>query len=239
MQLTPRTLAMALGACIVGGLLLGIIGIVTPSLTSASASLSGTVAKKMPAADFGDVRVTYPSSSPLIDSSPVVHTESTPDAAPQPPTPTATPSFSAPPGTTVDSGASGLAFATTRAKPDPNGTPRGPRETSADPARPKSSDRTSQLPKPRTTALSPRAMNNWVAPKLGIGVTHIDAPRLSSGAKASVTVMCLPSSACEASGTALTISPAAQRVTVTWSVPAGEEWRAWSVTRTYIAAGSD
>ena len=67
------------------------------------------------------------------------------------------------------------------------------------------------------------------------GETNIGVPRLSSGQRADVTVMCTPSTACSASASSLTIAPDASSVSVTWSTPASRKWHSWAVTRAYCA----
>ena len=74
---------------------------------------------------------------------------------------------------------------------------------------------------------------------LGVGETNIAAPKLSSGARADVTVMCTPSAACSAAGSFVTITPEASMVSVTWSAPARNNWRSWTVSRSYKAPPAD
>ena len=61
MHLTPRTLAMALVACVAGGLVLGIAGMVSPtSAATPPASSLATPASSATVADLGDTQVNYP-----------------------------------------------------------------------------------------------------------------------------------------------------------------------------------
>jgi hypothetical protein len=86
----------------------------------------------------------------------------------------------------------------------------------------------------RVPRRSPRATTvvvGWRAPVLRVGVNVITLPRLSSGARAQVTVACTPSSACRMSGDQLVIDASAVSVTVSWWAPARSGFRAWGISR--------
>ena len=247
MQLTPRTLTMALGACLAGGLVLGVAAAFGPALSGSSASPERAPSSlALSPAELGDVQVSFP--SPTTNSSPTL---GAPAAAPSrsagwPASAVASPSkpdhedaVSSPP-------------ADASATPSPTATPRGPRPTVV----PAPAPTQSSTPRPTGTTPSlgnpiapgqrpahanvvnrstPRPLGGWHGPRLGLGVTDIGAPRLSSAQRADVTVMCTPSTACSVSGSSLTITPAASSVSVTWSTPAGRKWHSWAVTRAYGA----
>jgi hypothetical protein len=102
------------------------------------------------------------------------------------------------------------------------------------------SNATTQRPRAQhaATRTNPQPLDGWQAPDLGVGVTNVGAPRLSSGRRAAVTVMCTPSSACDGAGSSLTITPEASSVSVTWNAPEQGKWRSWSLTRVYGAPGA-
>ena len=228
MHLTPRTLAMALAACVAGGLVLGIAGMVSPTSAatppapasaSASASSLATPASSAAVVDLGDALVSYPLSTPPVgeatggaavaSASPGV---SLPSAVGTPPAP---PSMSAIP-----------APSPTSTRPTPPATP---------PARANATDGKARSIKPRTRARTPDEIGGWVAPRLRLGDTSIAPPLLTSGVIPFVTVMCSPSSACNLAGDTLTITDGAQQVSVAWHAPADDGWRAWNAARTFNA----
>ena len=74
-------------------------------------------------------------------------------------------------------------------------------------------------------------VGGWRAPSLHPGANTIAIPRLTSDARAQVTVACSPSSACQVSGDQLLIDAGAASVTVTWWAPARGGERSWGVSR--------
>lgn len=243
MQLTPRTLGIALGACLAGGLVLGVassVGTVISARPTAP-DASGTM-RSSSATDLGDREVSYPpteAQSGVISAAP----ESSPAEMPETPV-TSIPSSSsgaaapAPTSPTPTGSRSPAPRAATTASPPAIHPANKPRPTS--PSRALGNRMTNATtPRPRAqhavTRTNPQPLDGWRAPSLGIGVTNIGAPRLSSGLRAAVTVMCTPSSACDGAGSSLTITPDASSVSVTWSAPEHGTWRPWSVTRAYRA----
>ena len=224
MHLTPRTLAMALAACVAGGLVLGIAGMVSPTSAAtppapAPAWSLATPASNAAGVDLGDALVSYPLSTPPVDEAtggvPVASASpgvSLPSAVESPP---ASPSMSAIP-----------APRPTSTRPTPPATP---------PARANSTDGEARSIKPRTRAKTPDEIGGWVAPRLRLGDTSIAPPLLTSGVIPFVTVMCSPSSACNLAGDTLTITEGAQQVTVAWHAPADDGWREWNSARTFNA----
>ena len=220
MHLTPRILAMALVACVAGGLVLGIAGMVSPtSAATPPAPSRATPASSAAVVDLGDALVSYPLSTPPVgeatggvpvaSASPGVSLPSTVG------TPPASPSMSAIPAPSPAS-----------TRPTPPATP---------PARANATDGEARSIKPRTRARTPDEIGGWVAPRLRLGDTSIAPPLLTSGVIPFVTVMCSPSSACNLAGDTLTITDGAQQVSVAWDAPADDGWRAWNATRTYNA----
>ncbi|MDO8731934.1 MAG: hypothetical protein Q7L55_05090 [Actinomycetota bacterium] len=238
MQLTPRTLGMALGACLAGGLVVGAATVISPSIgvinpTPEAAALSPAYSE----AELGDIQVTYPTPSMRVATP--MSAATPPDAQPNAPlsttapTSASTPTLPAPKATPTASQVTKDPSSRDRTKPTATKT-----STPTRPTLPPT-----QAPKP--TAIAPAVqgsathpLHDWKLPHLGIGVTDISAPTLSSGARVHVTVMCSPSSACNASGTSLAISPEATHVSVTWSAPADSKWPAWSLTRAYMGSAA-
>lgn len=216
MQLTPRTLGMALGACLAGGLVVGFVTVISPSVGVSDPSPEAAAASPAYSeAELGDVQVTFPTPSMRV---------ATPTSAATPPD--AEPS--APLSTTAPTSAS------TPPSPAPKATP-----TAAHTSTPtRSTPPPAQAPRPKAIApavqrSAPHPLHGWKPPNLGVGVTDISAPALSSGARVHVTVMCTPSSACSAAGSSLKIAPDASTVSVTWSVPPDAKWDSWVATGAY------
>ncbi len=226
---------MALGACMAGGLVIGIAGMVSPSLAATGASSHAEVsASDHPSDDLGDTQVSYPTTStspepslyatPAISEFPAatrpVETVPTSVAPSSPPSASPEPSISRP------------------AKVE---TPRPARSTESPPARtiPNRPDlgtpfvNTTAPPEPRRQRAATETLGNWTAPHLAVGLVDISPPKLSSKAKVNVTVMCSPSTSCIASDNTLTINKEAQHVTVTWNAHGGDQWRAWSASASY------
>jgi hypothetical protein len=221
MHLTPRTLAMALVACIAGGLVLGIAGMLSPTSTATPPAPSlATPASSAAGVDLGDAQVSYPLSTPPVDEATGgVAVPSVPPIVELPSavrTPPASPSMSAIP-----------APSPTSTRPTPPATP---------PARANATDGKARSIKPRTRARTPDEIGGWVAPRLRLGDTSIAPPLLTSGVIPFVTVMCSPSSTCNLAGDTLTITEGARQVTVEWHAPADDGWREWNATRTYNAS---
>lgn len=244
MQLTPRSLVLILGACMAAGLVLGIATVVRPgSGASATTPDPSSSAPGYSPADLGDASITYP--PPPSPAATKVATPDVVDLRSSVPTPGISEWPMAAEGSgagTPSPSASGLERPT--ASPNPRTTPtRKPTSASAkvqpapQPSPPTTSkgnpSRTTQsAPRPSKRA-TPRPLDGWQAPSLGVGVTDISAPGMSSGARASVLVGCEPSSACAASGSSLTITAEAVSVMVSWTAPAKGTWRSWSVSRAF------
>jgi|GEM_PF-3056462 len=235
MQLTPRTLSMALGACLAGGLILGVMAVISPTVgaTSPGPEAPGA-ASAYSQADLGDVQISFPTPEMNVATSMPI------------PTPSATsPSIPRPAATTIGASA--------RPSPAPTATPNTSSVTTAansgdiakpsgtQPAAPTRTDTPAkQTPRPKVKApaalrSAPQPLHSWKPPHLGLGVTDISTPSLSSGARVHVTVMCTPSTGCTATGRSLTVTPDALRVSVTWSARPVSRWRAWSDTSAYTS----
>ena len=232
MQLTPRTLGMALGACLAGGLVLGIAGTLSASIAVASAPTQpASSPSSYSAAVLGDAQSTFtgtsPSATPLQSSA--VPPTSTP--IPESATKSSADSASPTPSTITTTAPANESPEPARAKrpnarPLAEGTIAVPKPPATTPLQP---------PKPTSKLEKPEPSSSWSAPNLAVGVINIAPPKLTSGARPSVTVMCSPSAACGAAGNSLTIDPEAQRVTVTWSTPRKGRWAPWVAIRAYSA----
>ena len=235
MQLTPRTLGMALGGCLAGGLVVGVATVISPSIgITQPTPEAGSSLPAYSEAELGDMQVTYPTPSMRVaapTSTPVV-----PTAASASPLPTTTPTFaSSPPrlkAMAPPTASEVTEAATSRHKPEPT-----PMHTSTSSI---STPLPAAAPKPKVHAApvqrsNPKPLHHWKPPHLAVGVTDISAPALSSGAGVHVTVMCTPSTGCTATGRSLTVTPDALRVSVTWSARPVSRWRAWSDTSAYTS----
>ena len=235
MQLTPRTLAMALGACMAGGLVLGVAGMVSPSLAATNApATAGESNEARVSEGLGDAQVSFPdtSTSPKasVAAPPIDVVHSVEPQAVVSIGPSAEPSSSAPSPTHLSAPA-----ATTAATPRATRSPEADRAKSI-PKRPNVGTpftKTSAPPEPTTKQAVTEVLDGWTAAHLAVGLIDIKPPRLSSKADVNVTVMCSPSTSCVAAGNSLTISQDAQRVTVTWNAPGRGLWRAWSASAAY------
>ena len=237
MQLTPRTLGMALGACLAGGLVLGIAGTLSPSIAVAGAPAQPTnSASTYSAAELGDAQSTFASDSPTSSPSPSAPASSSSipfsDSAS-----TSGGDFSSPtPSTIAASARANASQGTARANQTtarPLGKPRAEEPIAAPTPQVKTTP--SRAPRPTIKLTKPEPSGGWSTPQLAVGVVNIAPPKLTSGERPSMTVMCSPSIACVATGSSLSIGPDAQRVTVTWSSPNGGHWTAWTASSTYSA----
>ena len=231
MQLTPRTLVMAVGACLAGGLVLGVAGAVGSGVAASAAQTEPSPPTTSPKEDLGDSEVTFPSPSQT-------HAAATPIATAIPtqvPTPTpkaslapaeSTPSPTAPPTPPGPLSRAESMTPVQQPRPEPTKMSESPRPRALRaPARPEAAPRKVQSPR-----------GSWQPPTLGIGVVNIGAPRLASGARPAVAVLCIPSTSCSAQGSSLTITAEADTVVVTWTAPASREWRAWHADSDYSPA---
>jgi len=214
---------MAVDACLAGGLVLGVAGAVGSGVAVGAAQPEASPTPTSPADALGDIEITFPSpSAPPISVDP---------GAIASPAPRPTPSASVPPReSTPVPEVIPEDPAPRRASAAPNRSPRPPASKPAAPQPP--AVRPTARPEPSPIKKqSPRG--NWQPPALGIGVTNIGAPRLASGARAEVTVLCIPSVACSPQGSSLTITAEAETAVVTWSAPASRGWQAWHADSVY------
>ena len=239
MQLTPRGLVMAGTAMLVGGAVFGILTSLAPTATVTDPTPTPSASTSWSDAELGDQVTTYPSSG---SASPTTASSNTPAPASEPALQTPTPTMSSTPSTSASltepaPSSSALPSTTTRITPQatPRSTPRATARPTTSPRPARTATRlpaarpTPRAPRPTTKASGPRG--GWSAPVLLAGVNDVRPPSLTSGARVQVTVACSPSRACIVSGSDLTIDPAAESVTVTWSAPARAGYRAWSVSR--------
>lgn len=228
-QLTPRSLVMACGAMLVGGVAFGVITTLAPRSSVADSSPSSSPAATWSDVELGDRVSTYSTGSPAAMSSPTpsaITLTATPSALPA--ATASTPAAGTSPVPTAEPSAAGSsAPAPVTPRPAPPATPRA---TTAPRPIPTATHRPNPRPTPHT-AKPAVVRGGWSAPTIQVGVNDLRPPSLSSGASVQVTVGCSPSRACIVSGSNLVIDPAASSVTVTWSAPAGAGYRAWSVAR--------
>ena len=226
MQLTPRTLVMAVGACLAGGLVLGMAGAVGSGVAASAALTEPSPPTTSLEENLGDSEITFPSPSQTNAAATASATAIPTQVPTSEPLPSEAPTVSTRPATTTDTSSS--AKSTTpvqQPRPEPKKAESpGPRAVST-PARPEAEPRKVQSPR-----------GSWQPPTLGIGVVNIGAPRLASGARPDVAVLCIPSTACSAEGSSLTITAEADTVVVTWTAPASGEWRAWHADSVYSPA---
>ena len=235
MQLTPRTLAMALGACMAGGLVLGVAGMVSPSLAATGTPVAAVDPHEGQASTvLGDAQVSFPEISASPEASMAASTFGVVHPVESQAVASVSPSVE--PSNTAPSPSGASIPATTTAE-----TPRTTRSPEARPVR--SIPKQPEIGTPLTKASAPtelrmqraatEVLDGWSAPHLAVGPIDISPPRLTSKAKVNVTVMCSPSASCAAAGNSLTISQDAQRVTVTWNAPTQDRWREWSASAAY------
>lgn len=231
MQLTPRTLVMAIGACLAGGLVLGAVATFAPSLGSANRTPG---ASNYDEAELGDSQVSFP--MPTATPPPAVVVPSAMSTSESlTPVPT---SASAEPVTSTSPSPSSVApkqsaAGVAEAMPEPSrnalphSTPAPHRSTTA-----LAAGRTVEHSRPAVPAAVPAPLNGWVPSKLRVGPNDVSVPQLSTGAKVAVTVMCSPSAACQMSGSSLVIDPTAAQVAITWRTPGNSRSKAWTASRT-------
>jgi hypothetical protein len=219
MHLTPRTLVMAIGVCLAGGLVLGVAGTIGSGVAAGAAQPSSSPSTTSAAADLGDSEITFTSPSASL-------TQPTTIAAQTPtPTPTPTASPSPRPADATAEPKPRSSQPTPRATTSASTTP--PRLKPSSPAEPPANAFNSPKKPEPIIRKDPSPRGSWKPPTLGIGVVNIGAPRLTSGARPDVAVLCIPSTSCAAQGSSLTISAEADTVVVTWAAPASRNWRAW------------
>lgn len=225
---------MAIGACLAGGLVLGAATTFAPSLGSARPTPS---ASHYDEAALGDSQVSFP--MPTATPPPaVVVPSATPtsesltlgpaSASADPVTSTSPEPRSTAPHRSAPTVANPTTEPAWTAQPHAESTP-ARSATSPSPGRPFQNSR------PAVPAAAPVHLNGWVPRQLRVGANDVTAPKLSTGAKVTVTVMCSPSTACQMSGSSLVIDPAAAQVAVTWRSPGNSQSRAWSASRTFSA----
>lgn len=218
MHLTPRTLLLTAAATLTACTLVGIIGTLDrPAPVAADTGNTTSLSQTQTSAPADSVDSVEAASSALA----------TEPAEPEMPTPTALPTSPSPIASSPTPSASTPATTSRRAD-DRRG------ESSAGSTRkPTPRDTTPPSPAPPRSAPAPRrtvVKSSWQPPRLHVGVTSITRPRLSSGARVSVTVACAPGAGCSMSGTQLQVA-AGTSVTVTWSAPARPGYTAWRTSR--------
>jgi hypothetical protein len=237
MQLTGRTLVLALGACLVSGAAFGLVTSIagdaprppTPaeSDTRAPASHSENLGDEVNTFPLDpspppDARITDPTASPLAAESATATAiptrEPTPESTVAPSTPTRSPE----------------AVTTPEAHPQPSSaqpTPgvrittratRPPRDT----ARPTHTP--ARGPKPSVSPAATRPLDGWHPPALHVGANDIAPPRLSSGADVGIVIGCSPAAECSVHRSTLVLSPSTLSVSVTWSAPGSRGFTSWS-----------
>lgn len=226
MHLTPRTLLSSVAATLTACTLVGILGTLErPQAATANAgdtaSLSQTPTTRP--STLVDPRVEDASGAlPTAPANPLSPTPTPPPASSGPITSSPTPSKSAQaassPSANDQDGEGDPATAARR--PATREPARATPPTTRAPTEPR------PAPVPRRTAVK----SSWHRPALRVGTTSITRPRLTSGARVSVTVACAPGAGCSMSGSQLTVSPGTS-VTVTWSAPARRGYTAWRTSR--------
>ena len=223
MHLTPRSLGLAAAAAFTGCTLFGIltsIDLVPPATAGTPSAATATASAPAPlptAATVPPTPLSTPAAVPAVTaptppSEPPAAATSSPLPRPAARSTSATTTTTAP-GTRVPS------------RPRPSH-----RAATPTPGRRLVGHTPAPRPRPRPTARSTSVTGAWAAPVLRVGANSITTPRLTSGAKVSVTVGCSPSAGCAMTGSTLTIAPGTS-VTVTWSAPARSTYTPWSVSR--------
>lgn len=234
MQLTPRTLAFAIGACLLGGVVLGAATTVMPSLGSATTTSRASLGDQ---AALGDSKVTFPLPTPTPTE--IASLPSTPRSRVLAPTRAWTdPTASTPPSWSPTPPHPTASAATRMPTPPPGAVQQQSKAAPGRHATSQSSGRSIQNSRPALPAPSAAPLRGWVPPQLHVGSNDIASPTLSTGVQATATVMCSPRAACLMSGTVLDIDPIADRVTVTWHSPGNGQTRIWSTSKTLTAAGN-
>lgn len=243
MQLTGRSLIMALAACVASGAAFGVVTSLaraqqpsTPETVSAPST--PLVAPTIGPTELGDEIASYPLTTTSATVSPSSASEASSTSLPtsKAVTPTATPSAvltSAPAhvvaGPTQRPARQPSAAARWSRPPDPK--PAASRPPAGDPGVPLAAATTSR-PKPKVT----RPVNGWHPPVLRVGDNDISAPVLSSGADVGMVIGCSPSSACILVGEALTITAHAAAVNVSWSATRTHGYPGWQATVDWSAS---
>ncbi|MCF8526872.1 MAG: hypothetical protein K9G80_05095 [Candidatus Nanopelagicales bacterium] len=227
MNLTPRTLGLAVAATVTGCTVLGImtsldLASAHPNAHNAPAAGPATALPSLAAA-LGDSAVTATEiASPPREASPTA-------TVPGPPTESASASDDRvpSPGDTTPDGPSPTPARTAAPRPTPTPPPPPSTTPAARPA-PAASPSASRPRRPvirRTTV-----RNSWQAPVLQAGATTLTVPRLTSGAPVAVTVACSPRSGCVIAGPQLQVATGTS-VTLTWTAPARPGYTAWRTSR--------
>lgn len=190
---------------LVGALIATVLAGTSFSVVTTMADASEPTPMPAAASDLGDAAITYP--APTFSAVPVPVPVAT--VVPMPPTPPAPTPLSSHPSTPSLSATPAL------------GTPE-PR-TSRVPSRVPSA-------KPRALAAT-RPVGGWAPPRLRVGPIRLSLPTLTSGAKVSLTIGCVPSTACTVTGDVLTIDAAATSVMFTWTAPGTATHTAWQASR--------
>lgn len=237
MQLTGRSLIMALFACVVSGAVFGTVTSLAraqqPS-TPETVSTPSTppVAPTIGPMELGDEIASYPLTTTSATASPSSASEASSTSVPTSNAVTPTASASAV-GTSapapVVAGPSQRPYGQPPAAAKRSHPPNPPSVTSrpptGDPGVPFAATTTSR-PTPKVT----RPVNGWHPPVLRVGDIDISAPVLNSGADVGMVIGCSPSSACILVGEALTITSDAAAVSVSWSAPRTRGYPDWRAT---------
>lgn len=224
MHLTPRTLGLGIAATLTGCTMLGVLasldlaGAARPDAPGVSAVAPAMVAAApLPPAVVAEVDDRASTSPPVTPSASAQANGTPAPTLPLPPTSFPAPKPSPPERAPREPARTASPHAT-RA-PSPPAPARTAPAASATPPRP-------PTPTPRRTA----TRNPWHAPTLAVGTTAITRPRLTSGARVSVTVACSPGAGCSMTGSQLHVA-AGTSVTVTWSAPSRPGYTAWRTSR--------
>lgn len=237
MQLTGRSLIMALAACVVSGAVFGVVTSLahaqqpsTPQTVSAPST--PPLASTTGPTELGDEIASYPLPTTSATASPSSASEASSTSLPtlNAVTPTATPSavLTSAPAPVVAGPTqrpAGQPSAASRRSRPPDPGPATSRPPAGDPGAPLAAATTSR-PTPKVT----RPVNGWHPPVLQVGDNDISAPALSSGADVGMVIGCSPSSACILVGETLTITADSLAVNVSWSAPRTRGFPGWQAT---------
>jgi hypothetical protein len=245
MQLTGRTLVLALGACLVGGAAFGLVTSIAGAAPRPAAPVESVAAS--PAShsqNLGDDVATFPlDPSPSPDAQ-IIATSASPVAV-ESTTPTASPSREPTPksmATNVTPAHSPRPVSTSPSHPQPasaQSTP-GVRITQGATPPPRNaappSHTSARAPKPSVSPAATRPLDGWHPPALHVGANDIAPPPLSSGADVGMIIGCSPSAACSLDGGTLTIEPDAAAVNVSWSAPRTRGYLDWQASVDWAAS---
>lgn len=227
MHLTPRTLLMALTACLIGGLVLGgVSSLASISMPSAPTPTTFPSPSGYSEADLGDAEITMPTTSP----------EASVSAAQVAPSPAVSQTVITPTDPIAAQPTSSRVAASPSASKDMRSTKKPASRPTADSTRASRAATNPSLGVPfdqqagSARAARPRALDGWKPPVLHVGTNQVGSPRLSTGASVAITVMCSPSSACSLGGGTLEIGSNARAVTVTWSSVRSTRSAGWSAS---------